>query len=468
VVASKQAVIDGLTEIVGDGNVHVAGNRFSLASQDATEIIQAPLAAAEIEAAEQIPRLIRFCAEQKISLVVRGLGSGLSGGSLAGEDTIVLLFDRLDRILSLDVRAGLAIVEPGVITQDLADAAAREGLFYPPDPASVAESTIGGNVAECAGGMRCKKYGVTRDYVLGIEGYDGDGELVQTGYFAEEQTYNLTDLLSGSEGTLAVMTKFAMKLIDPPEARRTMLAAYATSESVATVVAEVLAKGIVPSVMEFMDGDAIACSLDYLEHQHELTLDDSLTVALKSQALLLIELDGNLEEIERDGELLEEIIRKQEPLMSETADEESRREMLWSIRRSLSKAVTAAAPVRVSEDVCVPPSRLPELVAVLPVMAAAYGLRVNSYGHVGDGNLHVNFLAAEDSEESHARIHDAAVELFKTTIELEGTISGEHGIGIAKKKYLPLEVSPETMDLFRKIKRAFDPKGLINPRKIFD
>jgi FAD/FMN-containing dehydrogenase len=188
----------------------------------------------------------------------------------------------------------------------------------------------------------------------------------------------------------------------------------------------------------------------------------------KAAALVLVELEGNLEEIERDGEWVEESSRKQEPLMSETADEESRREMLWSIRRSLSKAVTAAAPVRVSEDVCVPPSRLPELVAVLPVMAAAYGLRVNSYGHVGDGNLHVNFLAAEDSEESHARIHDAAVELFKTTIELEGTISGEHGIGIAKKKYLPLEVSPETMDLFRKIKRAFDPKGLINPRKIFD
>ncbi|MFH2055758.1 MAG: FAD-linked oxidase C-terminal domain-containing protein [bacterium] len=460
------ALIKSLSEIVGSQNVHTQGERYEASSKDATEIVSRPQLAVTVTGAAQIPAILKLSHKFNLKIVARGAGTGLSGGSLATEDSIVLMLDKLDRIISIDADKRMAIVEPGVITQALADAAAAEGVFYPPDPASVAESTLGGNVAECAGGLRCKKYGVTKDYVLGLEGYLVSGELVQTGCLAENETYDLTSLLIGSEGTLLLITRIALQLIDPPEAQRTFLATFGRQRDAAEVVARLLALGVVPAVLEFMDGDAVVCSLDYLQLQREQFQPD-LIAGLDADALLLIELDGSTRGIAADSVIVNEVVTRHAQLLFRMTNDDREREKLWKIRRSLSKAVTAAAPLRVSEDVCVPPSRFPALIGILPQLARDFELRVNSYGHAGDGNLHVNFLYPIDNEEGRALIAQAALELFKMTINLEGTISGEHGIGLAKREFLPLEVAPTAMELLRLVKRAFDPESRLNPDKIF-
>jgi glycolate oxidase len=458
--------LDELEKLVGPDNLHREDTRYDAASKDATEIISLPLAAVTVTSVEQIPGLIELTRKHGVKLVARGAGTGLSGGSLATDDTLVLMLDKLKRIESIDAEHKIAVVEAGVITQELADAAAAEGLFYPPDPASVEESTLGGNVAECAGGLRCKKYGVTKDYVVGLEGYTSEGELVQTGYFAEDEVYDLTSLLVGSEGTLLLITRIALQLIEPPEARRTFLVSFASQQDATRVVAQLLAAGVMPAVLEFMDGDAVACSLDYLGKQG-VQFQPEFAAGLAAAALLLIELDGTPREIANETLRVNEIVSENSPLMFRMTSSDDEREVLWILRRSLSKAVTAAAPLRVSEDVCVPPSRLPALVAILPQLAQDFELRVNSYGHAGDGNLHVNFLYPLDNEEGRALIAQAALELFKMTINLDGTISGEHGIGVCKRDYLPLEVGPTTMDLLKRVKGCFDPENRLNPGKIF-
>lgn len=464
---SKDDLLIDLAQIVGEENVLIKGELYDKCSKDATEIVHLPDAAVILKSPEDIPELIRTVRRHRSCLIARGAGTGLSGGALAEQGGVVLAFDALNHILRIDVEDRVAIVEPGVITQDLADRAAEVGLFYPPDPASVAESTIGGNVAECAGGLQCKKYGVTKDYVLGVEGYDGEGSLVRTGFFAEDETYDLGSLLVGSEGTLLIITKIALQLIEPPEARRTFLAAFSAQQNASSVVAEIMAAGVIPAVLEFMDGDAVACSLEYLKNRGDIGDNDEPPVEAGVDALLLLELDGDPSTVECDRGRVSEIMQSHHSVKFVETEDKRRREYLWTLRRSLSKAVTAAAPLRVSEDVCVPPSRFPELVASVPPLGVKYQLRVNSYGHAGDGNLHVNFLASEDSPAAQERVSKAAAELFEMTIALEGTISGEHGIGICKREYLSLEIASPTLEIFRQIKSAFDPDGVINPGKIF-
>lgn len=446
-----------LAQVVGTENVHCEGAFYDECSHDATEIIRPPVAAIAVNEAAQIPAVLRIATRYGIPVIARGAGTGYTGGAVAEYGGIVVSLANLNRILDLDTGRRLAIVEPGVITQTLADAAAGKGLFYPPDPASVKECSLGGNIAECAGGLRCKKYGLTKDYVLGLEGYSADGELVQTGCFLPQQTYDLGSLLLGSEGTLAFITRIALQLIEPPQTRRTFFAAYESPTAAAEVVAAVLAAGVVPAVLEFMDGDAIKCTHEYLQWPATSPV----------AAALLVEVDGNATEVERDAAVVIEIMRRLRPTQFEETADPARRDHLWTLRRSISKAITAAATLRVSEDIVVPPSRLPTIVTALPDFARRHSLRVNSFGHAGDGNLHVNFLAGDDLPATRARIHEAVVELFKLTITLDGTISGEHGIGTTKKDYLPLEVADPTLELFRRVKRAFDPTGLLNPGKIF-
>lgn len=446
-----------LAAIVGKENVHLEGAAYDDCSHDATDIIHPPLAAVAVTSSEQIPLVLKAAQKHRVPVIPRGAGTGYTGGAAAEFGGIVLALIGLNRILEIDTASKTALVEPGVITQVLADQASSVGLFYPPDPASVKESSIGGNVAECAGGLRCKKYGLTKDYVLGLEGYDVDGELIQTGILAKNQTYDLGSILIGSEGTLAVITKIALQLIDPPQYRRTFFATFSRQSDAAEVVAGIMASGVIPSVLEFMDGDAIACTLDYLKW----------TDVIPAAAALVIELDGEQVAVDKETASILPIINGHQPIQFEQTEDDARRDYLWTLRRSISRAITAAAKLRVSEDVCVPPSRLPALVDSLPGLGRKYILRVNSFGHAGDGNLHVNFLATEDTLDVKARIHAAVLELFKITIAMDGTISGEHGIGTTKKPYLPIEVSTPTMELFRKLKGAFDPPNLINPGKIF-
>lgn len=446
-----------LSAIVGAENVHVSGEYFEKCSHDACDVSFPPLAAISITDAAQLPGLLRWLKKNKIAIVPRGAGTGYTGGAVAESGGIVVSFDRLNRILEIDSAKKTAIVEPGVITQQLADAALAQGLFYPPDPASLKECSLGGNVAECAGGLRCKKYGLTKDYVLGLEGYDIDGDLIRTGSFAPECSYDLTSILIGSEGTLAVISKIALQLIDPPLARKSFFATFSQQVDAAEVVAKIMASGVIPAVLEFIDGDVITRTLEYLGWEQ----------VISAAAALLIEVDGTAAEVERDAAVVATIIAAQRPLQSDMADTEERREYLWTMRRSVSRANRAKAKLYISEDIVVPPSRLPTLVAQLAELGKLHHLHVNSFGHAGDGNLHVNFLADGDSPSDLARIHAACVDLFKMTLALDGTISGEHGIGTTKKDFLPMEVSPETMRLFKGIKRSFDPAGLLNPGKIF-
>ncbi|MGB5106904.1 MAG: FAD-linked oxidase C-terminal domain-containing protein [Candidatus Zixiibacteriota bacterium] len=446
-----------LAAIVGLENVHIEGGCYDDCSHDATDVIRPPLAAVTITSADVVPQVLRAAAKRRIPVIARGAGTGYTGGATPEYGGIVLAFIGFNRILEINTNRKIAIVEPGIITQVLADAAAAKGLFYPPDPASVKESSIGGNVAECAGGLRCKKYGLTKDYILGIEGYDIDGSLVQTGCFANSETYDLGSILIGSEGTLVVIAKIALQLIDPPASRRTFFATFANQSDAADVVAGIMAAGVIPAVLEFMDGDAIDCTLEYLKW----------TDVIPAAAALVIELDGEPAAVARETAAIVPIIKSHTPTQFEETADDVRRDYLWTLRRSISRAITAAAKLRVSEDVCVPPSKLPRLVESLPALAKKYSLRVNSFGHAGDGNLHVNFLATDDTPEIQERIHAAVVELFKITVAFDGTISGEHGIGTTKKDYLPIEVAPETLALFRKIKSAFDPPNLVNPGKIF-
>lgn len=446
-----------LADIVGEKSLHLDGEVYQTCSTDATEIKCTPLAVVTITDSKQLPPLFRLASANNIPIIARGAGTGYTGGAVAECGGIVVSLSELNRIIEIDKQAKTAIVEPGVITQALADAAASDGLFYPPDPASVKESSIGGNVAECAGGLRCKKYGLTKDYVLGLEGYDIEGELIQTGVFAKDEVYDLGSILVGSEGTLVFITRIAVQLIDPPSHRQTLFATFGDQTSAAKVVAEIMASGVIPAVLEFMDGDAVACSLNYL----------GLKETIPAQAALLIEVDGTEPDVVSQSNIVIPIIRQHSPLQFEETNDANRRDYLWTLRRSISRAVTAAAVLRVSEDVCVPPSRLPALVASLPDLAAKYDVRINSFGHAGDGNLHVNFLVQSDDEATRKRLHDAVIELFRLTVSMDGTISGEHGIGITKRPYLPIEVAPNTMELFRRIKSAFDPPNLVNPGKIF-
>lgn len=456
-LSTTDPLYSDLAAIVGRENIHLEGSTFDDCSHDATESIHPPLAAVVIKSSQQLPPVLKASRRHGVPVVARGAGTGYTGGAAAEPGAIVLALAEINQILEIDAGRKLAVVEPGVITQTIADAAAAIGLFYPPDPASVKESSIGGNVAECAGGLRCKKYGLTKDYVLGLEGYDIDGELIQTGIFATDEMYDLGSVLIGSEGTLAIITRIALQLIDPPQQRRTFFATFSQQSDAAEVVAAVMASGVIPAVLEFMDGDAITCSLDYLE----------LVDLIPAAAALVIELDGSQEAVEAETAIILPIIERHNPQQFEETADAARRDYLWTLRRSISRAITAAAKLRVSEDVCVPPSQLPRLVEALPRLGRQHNLRVNSFGHAGDGNLHVNFLTDDDTPAVHQRIHSAVVDLFKITVAMDGTISGEHGIGTTKKEYLPLEVPANTIELFRRVKVAFDPSGSMNPGKIF-
>lgn len=446
-----------LSAVVGKSRVHVDDDFYLESHVDAIKISRTPLAAVEITTSEQLPLLIDIARDDGIPLIPRGGGTGLTGGAVAESGGIVVSLAQLNRIISLDADKRIAVVEAGVITQDLADAALEAGLFYPPDPASLKESTIGGNVAECAGGLQCKKYGVTKDYVLGVEGYTAEGSLIRTGNFAPDEPIDLTSLMIGSEGTLCFVTSVALMLISPPERRQTYFMTFARQEDAAHVVAGIIGSGVVPAVLEFMDGYAVSLALDYLDW-HDMRLPE---------VALVLELDGSEAEIANDHSTLEPIIMRNDPLEFEVTSDPVRRDHLWTLRRSISPAVAASAPVRLCEDVCVPPSQFPRLIEHVVHLGREHNLRCLSFGHAGDGNLHVYFMADEETQQTQKRIDAASAELLLLAVRLDGTISGEHGIGITKRRYLPLEISKPTLQVLKKVKHVFDPKDLINPDKIF-
>jgi glycolate oxidase len=426
----------------------------SLKQGHAADLVVLPGSTSEVAAVAEM------CHGAWVPLVVRGGGTGYSGGAVPVEGGVVLSLERMNRILEIDEANLLAVVEPHVITGDLQDAVERVGLFYPPDPASLRESVIGGNVAECAGGPRAFKYGTTRDYVLGLEVVLPSGEIIRTGSKAVKNVvgYDLTRLIVGSEGTLAIMTQVVVRLVPRPPMQVTLRATFDGIEDAVAAVSAILRARVVPATIELVDGECLEAVARHL--------GQSLAPA-GTGALLLLEVDGFPEAVGVEANLVEEACRAAgatEVLRAATAAD---RESLWRVRRELSPALKTISPVKLNNDVVVPKGRLPELFDLVRQLKQELRLRIPCFGHAGDGNIHVNIMVEPGNSDELARARAAVRQLFEGVVALEGSISGEHGIGFSKAPYIGIELSHDVIALMKRLKHAFDPHGILNPGKIF-
>jgi glycolate oxidase len=409
----------------------------------------------------EVAAVVRVCAEAGIPFVPRGAGTGYTGGAVPVRGGVVISLERMNRILEIDEANLVAVVEPNVVNGDLQDAVAALGLFYPPDPASFRTSTIGGNVAECAGGPRAFKYGTTKQYVLGLEAVLPTGEVVETGGKVVKNVvgYDLTHLLVGSEGTLAIITKVILRLIPKPPSQATLRASFPTVDAAAAAVTEIIRARVIPAALELIDGDsleAVAKNLGVRSLAPEGTA-----------AILLLEVDGTPSAVADEAIRVEAACRLGGATEVLRAADAAEREELWRVRRELSLSLKMVAPLKFNHDVVVPKGRIPELFALVARIREAYSLRIPCFGHAGDGNIHVNIMVSPDDSDEIARAHEAERVLFEGVVSLEGSISGEHGIGFAKAPFLPMELTPDEIALMKRVKAAFDPQGLLNPGKIF-
>ena len=455
-------LIEQFSVIVGPENAFSDDETRSLYGRDETEDFSFPpeivLKPATTSQVSQILRLANRC---RIPVTPRGGGTGLSGGALPVSGGICLSMERFRQILEIDERNFQAIVEPGVITQLFQEELEHRGLFYPPDPASRGSCHLGGNLAECAGGPRAVKYGVTKDYVLGIEAVLPTGEIINTGgrVLKNVSGYNLTQLIIGSEGTLAVITKIIFRLIPLPKTRKVILAAFGSLEDAAACVATIFQHGITPSALEFMEKSAVKAAENRLGKKFPNG---------EAEAQLLIEVDGNYEDaLDRDIEVLAQVLEQHNALDVLLAEDNQKIADVWALRRSMGEAVKSYSTYK-EEDTVVPRANLPNLVQGVKEICVKYGITSVCYGHAGDGNVHVNLLKENiDDATWNIVLDDAIREIFRLTVSLGGTISGEHGIGYSQKSYLPLALSPSELNLMKNIKRTFDPNNILNPGKIF-
>ena len=409
---------------------------------------------------EEVAAVVRYAAEKKVPIVSRGSGTGLSGGSVPTVDAIVLCLVRMDRILEVDERNLTAHVEAGVITQKIAEAADAVGLLYPPDPGSMKISTIGGNVAENSGGLRGLKYGVTRDYVMGMEVVLASGEVVRLGNKCVKDVagYSMKDVFIGSEGTLGIITKVLLKLVPKPAAKKTLLATFAQMDAAADTVSAIIAAKIIPCTLEFLDRITIRCVEDYAK----------IGLPLDAEAILLMETDGHPAVVEEQAQQMEEIARASGAVTVQVAANAGEAAKLATARRSAFSALARVAPTTILEDATVPRSELAKMIRFIQEVGARHRLRIGTFGHMGDGNLHPTFLTDERNADEMARVEKAMHEIFDYALALGGTITGEHGVGLAKKTFLPAAIGDASLALLRQLKRTLDPDGILNPGKIFD
>ena len=452
-------IIAALKDIVGAGNVSTGSADRLTHSYDATQQQFLPEVVVYAESTEQVRDIVRLASSHKIPVLPRGAGSGFTGGSLPVKGGIVLVLTRMNRILEIDGDNLLAVVEPGVVTADLQREVEKQGLFYPPDPASKDFCTLGGNIAECAGGPRCVKYGVTKDYVLGLEVVTPQGEIITTGGRTLKNVvgYDLTKLFVGSEGTLGVVTKIILKLLPKPEAKKTMLVQFATIEGAAQAVAAIIAHKIIPTTLEFLDGATIDC----------VRAISPIVLPTECRALLIIEVDGEPDLIARQAEKILAIIEPLGVVATRIAETHAESEEIWKVRRSVSPSLRKVNPDKFNEDIVVPRSKIPEMIRALEKLAAEHQVPIINFGHAGDGNIHVNVMVDLRQPGLAERIDTIMDGVFAAAINLKGSISGEHGIGTAKARYLAMELDPATIATMRAIKRALDPDNIMNPGKIF-
>jgi len=454
----ENKIIDEIIKIVGKENALTSLEERKCYSYDARIDGAIPDLVVFPSSANEVSQILILANKLHFPVIPRGQGSGLTGGSVPVKGGVVLTFTRMNKILEIDTKNLVAIVEPGVITFVFQEEVAKHGLFYPPDPASYKYSSIGGNVAECSGGPNSMKYGVTRDYVLGLEVVKPTGEIIATGVKTMKGVvgYDLTRLFVGSEGTLGVITKIILKLIPEPEAKATILALFKKVEDTAEAVSGIVAAKIVPSTIEFMDRASIRCS----EQANPMGIPGDI------EGLLLIEIDGNTDSIESLAEKIKTVLIAHNAAEVTLTQDPSEADKLWQARRVVSQATYNLNPVKIAEDVVVPRSNIPKLIRFLEEMGKKYGLPILSFGHAGDGNFHVS-LMIKDTPEDYTKAHKAVEEIFSETIRLGGTLSGEHGIGTSKAPYLSMELSTEVIETMKSIKRVFDPNNILNPGKIF-
>jgi glycolate oxidase len=456
----EQSLINELKNIVGEQ--HTLTDRESLAvyGYDSTpELESCPGAVLLPGCTDEIARIMRLCHGAGVSVTARGSGTNLSGGSISDNRGVVLQTSRLNRIIEVDEENLTATVEPGVITSVLHREVESRGLFYPPDPGSMNISTMGGNVAENSGGLRGLKYGVTADYVMGLETILADGDLLRTGgkVVKDVAGYSLSPLLVSSEGTLGIFSAITVKLIPKPQAKITMLAHFPVLQDAALAVSAIIAARVIPATLEFLDKVTIKCVEDYAHVGLPLDVD----------AVLLIEVDGHPAVIAEEAAAVEGICGKHRCSFFQTAQNADEALKLATARRTALSALARLKPTTILEDATVPRSCIAAMLQVIQASAKKYNVTIGTFGHAGDGNLHPTCLTDERDKDEIRRAHAAFEEIFDAAISMGGTITGEHGVGLAKKKYLPRLVGESGIRAMRGIKQAFDPKGILNPGKIF-
>jgi len=456
-----QVVLGKLTEIVGEASVLTRPEDVIPYSFDGTAALrQRPEAVVFPRTTEHVARCVVLAGTSAVPIVVRGSGTGLSGGSVPVPGGLVLCLARMDSVLAVDAKNLTLRAQAGATTQRIDEAAAVHGLFYPPDPGSARISTIGGNVAENSGGLRGLKYGVTRDYVMALEVVLADGRIVRLGTHCVKDVagYSMKDLFIGSEGTLGVVTEVVLKLVPRPLARQTMLAVYDRLEDAAETVSAMIAAKLVPCTLEFLDQMTIRCVEDYAH----------VGLPVDCSALLLMETDGHPAAVADEANQMAQIARSHRARDVRIAHDAAEATALAAARRNAFSALARVKPTTILEDVTVPRSELAAMVRFIADTAGSHDLLVGTFGHMGDGNLHPTFLVDERNADEMRRVHLALDAIVTETIRLGGTITGEHGVGLAKKQWLRQQVGNDSYALMRQVKQTFDPHGLLNPGKVFD
>ena len=456
-----QSTLNALRTTVGTENVLTATEDLIPYAFDGTAAMkETPGCVVFAATTEDVSAVLRLANDTGTPVVTRGSGTGLSGGSVPAADCIVLCTVKMEAILEVDAANLTMTVEPGVTTVQIAEAAGEAGLFYPPDPGSMKISTIGGNVAENSGGLRGLKYGVTRNYVMGLEIVLPDGEVMWLGNKCVKDVagFSLKDVMIGSEGTLGVITKVLLKLIPKPAVKKTMVATFGAMDAAAQTVSDIIAAQIIPCTLEFLDRTTIHCVEDFAK----------VGLPLDCEALLLMETDGHPAAVAEEAAKMEELAKANGAMDVRVATDAAEAEQLATARRSAFSALARLAPTTILEDATVPRSELAHMIRFVAEVAKKHNLKIGTFGHMGDGNLHPTFLTDERNEAEIHRVHEAFTEIFDEAIRLGGTITGEHGIGLAKKEFLPKFAGQAQMRLMRDLRKTIDPKGILNPGKMFD
>lgn len=456
----EQTHIDFFKKLLGEDNAYFDEAHKFAYSYDATRKVFKPDAILFPKDEDEVSKILAYCNDNLLPVIPRGAGSGFTGGALAVNGGVIISFEKhMNKILEIDLENMVAVVQPGVINMELQKKVEKLGLFYPPDPASQTYSTIGGNVAENAGGMRASKYGITKDYVMALRAVLPNGEIIRAGKktIKDVAGYNLVGILTASEGSLAVITEITLKLIAKPKLKKTAFGVFKSVNEAMNAVYKTLSSGVKPVAMEFLDNLSIKA------------VEDNFHKGLPKDAgaILITDVDGDLEiSLDKDLEIIEKVFKENGCFNFIVAKDEKESNDLWFSRRNCSQVITCYGSLKINEDITVPRSKLPTLLEKINEVSKKYDVLIPCFGHTGDGNVHTNVMVDKDNEDEVKKGYAAIEEIFKITIDLGGTLSGEHGIGISKAPYMKLAFSDAEMELFRAIKKAFDPNNILNPNKM--